>query len=135
MKLKLLCFFLATIISSFSLQGQNTINSTRILASAQSDPAVALHQEQLHFISQTNQNLPFAEQVSFRTETDRFELYRQEYLGRLSVNGLNEIRRQKELNEANFSAEQNLQKLSYHDALKERYEVIAAYYYLQRHLN
>lgn len=117
-----------------SCSGQLLISSGNVLASARQDLAVDLHQQQLEYIQQTNLNLPFVNQISFRTETDRFDISRQEYVGRVSVNGLGEIHQQRLLQDSDFSSKENMQRVYFHEALAERYQAIASYRHIQRQL-
>lgn len=125
---------MAGILYATVIPGQQNVTTAAVLASARQDPAVVYHAGHLTFLSQTNQRLPLPEQISLRTETDRFELRRQEYLARLSVNGLNEIRHQRQLNDAQYQSEENKQLLYWHEALKSRYTALARCYFLEKKL-
>ena len=114
--------------------GQLLINSDSILASARQDPAMKAYEQQMTYMQQSNLNLPFVDQISLRTETDRFDISRQEYLARVSVNGFNEIHQQRLLHESTASSKGDMQRIYWHEALLERYEVIAAYRQVQREL-
>ena len=85
---------------ALACHGQTLVRSQTLLAGARQDPAVTLQGEHLDLVQQANLRLPLIEQVSLRTETDRFQLQRQEYLSRLSINGLREIKQQNLLNAA-----------------------------------
>lgn len=117
-----------------SCSGQILITSGNVLASARQDLVVDLHQQQVEYIQQTNLNLPFVNQISFRTETDRFDISRQEYVGRVSVNGFSEIHQQRLLQDSDLSAKQGMQRVYWHEALAERYQAIASYRHIQRQL-
>jgi len=105
--------------------GQSILSSTMILSSARADLKPGLQQQRLQYISETNRGLPFAEQISIRTETDRFTVDRQEYLARLSVNGWSEMHHLKEMQSVELTAEQKTQRVYLHEALVDRYEAIA----------
>ena len=117
-----------------SCPGQLLIKSGSVLASARQDLVVDLHQQQLEYIQQTNLNLPFINEISLRTETDRFELNRQEYLARLSVNGFSEMHQERLLQDSDLSAKKNMQRVYWHEALVERYQAVASYRHIQRQL-
>ncbi|HZV67942.1 MAG TPA: hypothetical protein VFG10_00270 [Saprospiraceae bacterium] len=117
-----------------ALHGQVSIRTNQILASARHDLPVELNQKHLDFIGQTNQNIPLVDQISLRTETDRFLVYRQEYLARMTVNGPSEIRRQRFLNKAELQTEQNFQLRLEHEALVARYEAVSAYRFIQKRI-
>jgi hypothetical protein len=135
LKLRLLSVYLfCSLVCPFSIYSQEKISSSVILKSAFSDPVVLFQQQHIDFISGTKHDLPFAEQLSLRTETENFELARQEYLLRLSVNGRNEIRSQSQLNAATMSAVEMHEKVVLHAALYDRYQAIAAHRYMQKQL-
>lgn len=98
--------------------------TSEILASARIDPMVALQEQHLDFIRQTDPKLPFVEQIGLRTETDRFEWQRQEYLARVNVNGFREIRSQSRYQAAGRTVAETRQRVLLHQALLERYEII-----------
>ena len=114
--------------------GQLLISSGNVLASARQDLVVDLHQQQMAYIQQTNLNLPFINQISLRTETDRFDISRQEYIGRVSVNGFGEMQQERLFQESNLSAKAGLHRVYWHEALVERYQSIASYRHIQRQL-
>ena len=118
-----------------SCPGQMLIKSGDVLASARQDLVLDLHQQQMEYIQQTNLNLPFVNQISLRTETDRFDISRQEYVARVSVNGFSEMHQQRMLQESSLSAKEGMHRVYWHEALVERYQAIASYRHLQRQLN
>lgn len=118
-----------------SCPGQGLIKSGAVLASARQDLVLDLHQQQMEYIRQTNLNLPFVNQISLRTETDRFDISRQEYVARVSVNGFSEMHQQRLLQDADLSAKEGMRRVYWHEALVERYQAIASYRHIQRQLN
>lgn len=129
--------WIALLVSSLHLvvcSGQFLITSDSVLASARQDPALKAYDQQMTYRQQSNLNLPFVDQISLRTETDRFDISRQEYLARVSVNGFNEIHQQRLLQESTTSTKGGMQRVYWHEALLERYEVVAAYRQVQREL-
>lgn len=116
------------------LPAQTLISGGTILASAQQDLSVDLQGKQLDFIQKNKRNLPFVDQVGVRTETDRFELRRQEYLARVNVNGIWEMRRQRQLMLAGQLEEESRLRIFLHEALLERYQTLAASYLALRRL-
>lgn len=116
------------------LPAQTLISSDFVLASAQQDLTVILQGKQLDFIQKNKRHLPFADQVGIRTETDRFELRRQEYLARLNVNGIGEMRQQRKLMQAEQVEEESRLRLFLHEALLERYQTLGAFYLARRRL-
>ncbi|MCC6460887.1 MAG: hypothetical protein IT260_10485 [Saprospiraceae bacterium] len=112
---------------ALACQGQALVRSQTLLAGARQDQAVALQGEHLELVQQANLRLPLVEQISLRTETDRFQLQRQEYLSRLSINGLREIKRQNLLNDAERLEIESRQRLLLHEALANRYAAVVEY--------
>lgn len=111
---------------------QALVSGADILASAHLDPAVYARAQQAAFVQTHQKGLPFVEGIGARTETDRFELRRQEYLARVNVNGINEMRRQRQVQQADLRAEASKGRLAVHEALLERYETLADYVRNQR---
>jgi hypothetical protein len=120
-------FFFFLLIFPFWMSGQSMVKIDKILASAQHDLAVHYQQNHVNFTEKNLKNLPFAEQISLRSETDRFSAARQEYLARLTVNGISEMNWQKKYNSASLKTEENQQRLFLHDALVDRYLAIVNY--------
>jgi hypothetical protein len=118
-----------------SCSGQLLITSGNVLASARQDLVLDLHHQQMEYIQQTNLNLPFINQISLRTETDRFDISRQEYAARVSVNGFSEMHQQRLLQDSDLATKEGLQRVYWHEALVERYQSIASYRHLQRQLD
>lgn len=115
-----------------SCPGQLLITSENVLASARQDLSMNLHHEQIAYSHQINQNLPFINEISLRTETNRFDLNRQEYVARISVNGFSEMHQQRMLQDSDLSAKEGMQRIYWHDALIERYLIITSYRHIQR---
>lgn len=115
-------------------QGQLRITSGNVLASARKDPVVDLHQQQIEYIQETHLNLPFINEISLRTETDRFDISRQEYLARVSVNGFSEMQQERLLHDSDLASKAVLHRVYLHEALLERYQSLASYRHLQRQL-
>lgn len=111
---------------------QTRVNTGAILATARQDLTVTLKAEQVDYMRQNSSRLPFVERVALRTESDRFQLQREEYLTRFSVNGLDEMRRQRQLTRMNGEVEQSKQRNYLHEALYERYQNLLDYLQFQR---
>ncbi|MDZ4748873.1 MAG: hypothetical protein SH808_10320 [Saprospiraceae bacterium] len=118
-----------------SCPGQLLITSGSVLASARQDLSMDLYHQQIEYSHQTNKNLPFINEVSLRTETDRFDLNRQEYIARVSVNGFSEMYQQRLFQDSDLSAKENMQRVYWHDALIDRYLIMTSYRHIQRLLN
>jgi hypothetical protein len=125
MKKEWLCLIVATGIF-YCCTGQSLVSSNTILSSAREDMKPGLQNQRLQYIEETNHRLPFIEQISIRTETDRFDIDRQEYLARMSVNGISEMHHVKELQAVELTVEQKTQRVYLHEALVDRYEAVAS---------
>jgi hypothetical protein len=125
MKKEWFCLIVATGIF-YCCTGQSLVSSTTILSSAREDMKPGLQNQRLQYIEETNHRLPFIEQISIRTETDRFDIDRQEYLARMSVNGISEMHHVKELQAVELTVEQKTQRVYLHEALVDRYEAVAS---------
>lgn len=125
------CLFLA---SGSVANSQMLIKPDALLASARHDPAVVLQGDHLDFRQQQTRSLPWVEQIGFQTETNRFELRRQEYMGRVKVNGLNEISRQNDVHASEQAVDESRERLAWHEALGKRYATAVQYRGLQRQL-
>ena len=134
MKKEWLCLMVATGLFYLS-QGQAIISSGTILASAREDMAPEMQKRHTQYMEETNHGLPFVEEISLRTETDRFDADRQEYLGRVSLNGWSEMRRVRELHSAELTAQQTTERVYLHEALIYRYETVASIYQVLKELS
>ena len=134
MKKEWLCLMVATGLFFLS-NGQSIISSGTILASAREDMAPGMQKRHTQYMQETNHGLPFVEEISLRTETDRFNVDRQEYLGRVSLNGWSEMRRVRELHSAELTAQQKTERVYLHEALVDRYETIASIYQVLQELS
>jgi hypothetical protein len=106
--------------------GQSQLSSAMILASAREDLSLDMQKQRLQYTEDISRSLPFVEQISVRTETDRLNIDRQEYLARVSVNGWSEMRHLNELHSIELTAEQKMNNVLLHEALVDRYEAIAS---------
>jgi hypothetical protein len=125
MKKEWFCLIVATGIL-YCCTGQSLLSSNMILASAREDIKPALQNQRLEYMDETNRGLPFVERINIRTETDRFNVDRQEYLARMSVNGWSEMRHTKEMQAVELTVEQKTQRVYLHEALVDRYEAVAS---------
>jgi len=119
----------------FYCHGQSTLSSGVILASARQDMTLDLQSQRLKYIEDNNRKLPFVEEISIRTETDRFNIDRQQYLARFSVNGWSEMHHVNEVHAMELTAEEKMQRVYLHEALVDRYQAVASFQQVQRELN
>ncbi len=123
--------FLLTCISS---QAQSLVEIGEFLSSAKDTEALERSDKMISFLSNSFPGMPALDEVEFRTETDEFDILRQEYLVRFEFNS-------KKLRQAHeqyaFSAvelEQQRKKVMLAAGLKIRYRHIVAYLEAKRKL-
>jgi hypothetical protein len=117
--------FLLAIFAIEFVAAPGQVPAGAFLASALRDPGVAGATGLVDFRMQTNPQLSRLERVELRTETNRFELQRQEYLTRFSVNGRYEKRRYRELQQRETALLQAEGQQQLHNALADRYAFLA----------
>jgi hypothetical protein len=108
-------------------QDNNPISTSVFLATAKTKSTVLRQQVKVDVLKATRYYLPFLEKMSFQTETDRFELQRQQYQSRASFNGFSEIKSEKQWKLANIKAEEAQQDVLFQDILLDRYVVLVDY--------
>ena len=113
---------------------QTLLSSDAVLAGAQLDLAFQLRQQQTGIVRDNSPRLPLLESIDLRTESDRFELQRQEYLARFSLNGLSRIHQEKVVQESTVDLAFTDERIALHKALKERYELLLSNYLLEREI-
>ena len=106
---------------------QLRLRTADVLSGAGADQTVMAQEEHLRYMQAVNPRLPWVEEIEFRSETDRFELRRQEYVARLNVNGLAEMARQRKLEQSEQAIETQRLRLYVHEALLRRYRTISEY--------
>jgi hypothetical protein len=121
-----LLFFIGFKTNVFS-QNTNPISTTVFLATAKTKSTVLRQQIKVDVLKSTRYYLPFLEKISFQTETDRFQLERQQYQSRASFNGFSEIKSEKYWKKANIKAEEAEQDVLFQDILADRYGVLVEY--------
>ncbi len=99
-----LCTGLLMCFIHLGIQAQDTIRLSEYLATSLIDPRLDYQQEKLYFLENTNHQLPFTEELSFRTETDEFDIRRQEYLVRMDFNTKKQRKAQNALHQAHISS-------------------------------
>jgi hypothetical protein len=116
-------------------QNNPPISSTAFLATAKTKSTVLRQQIKVDVLKSTRYALPFLEKVNFQTQTDRFQLQRQEYQTRASFNGWEEMKREKQWHQANIKAEEAEQDVLFQDILLDRYALLVEYKYALNALN
>lgn len=120
---------------SCTCAGQSLISSSQLLAASRLEPSYTIQGQHLAYIDEVDPHLPYLNQISLRTQTDRFDPARQEYALRFSVNGLSEISRASQLQMSDAASKASLQRLYLQESLLQRYQGIAAYHYLLQRLS
>jgi hypothetical protein len=108
-----------------SLQGnaQSTqIHSTDILSACLRDTQIGASEQLMLWQKNAKNNLPFIERIDLRTQTERFRLAEQSYLGRVNVNGIMQQKAQKRLNLQQYALMQSERNFLLHSILVNRYE-------------
>lgn len=114
--------------------GQALISSSQLLAASRLEPAYTIQGQHLTYIDDVDPHLPYINQISLRTQTDRFDPARQEYALRFNFNGLGEIAKTNEAQQSDVSSKAGLQRLYLQESLLRRYEGLASYHYRLRRL-
>ena len=126
--------FALLLLLKFPVFSQGVISTSKILAGAYADRAVDLQLQQLQFQKNNIQNLAWLNGVELRTQTNRFERYRQEYVVRFSVNGAAEMARYRQLKRAREAETAAAADDRFDEALYERYAALADWYAVEQAL-
>lgn len=134
-KTRLFCFCLVFFPLPTFLTAQTTISSGDFLSKALEDQTILLHERQLDFLKTTDYELPWADQLEFRTETDEMDLNRQEYLMRFRYHTRAERQSQRNLHQSDIQ-QQELKKTDFlEEALLDHYFLLVKYLTLDREIN
>ena len=128
-KYSLVIFFIIVCLSTIC--SQNSFSTSNILATAKTQTAIALQEQKIAAVTTTSFRLPFLEKIDFQTETDRFQLQRQEYRVRTTFNGWEEMKSLKQQKEANLSRELAERDVLFKDVLYDRYALLVEYRFAQ----
>lgn len=110
------------------------VSTGQLLSTAWNDDALRLHTRELDFLKNTNYDLPRADELEFRTESDEMDFDRQEYLLRFRFHSKAERNAQQQLHRSNIRREEAEQKLLLSEALMERYLFLVKYKWLLKKL-
>lgn len=117
---------------SCSLLAQETVSSSRFFSKAMSDIQLELHERKLDYLKNTSHDLPFMEEISFRTETDEWDIRRQEYTVRLDFNPKRERRSQKNYHQSTILAAGSGRNLLIQNSLEDKYALWIEYFFYQK---
>ncbi|WP_020536054.1 hypothetical protein [Lewinella cohaerens] len=122
------------IICSLLVSAQQTATSTDILGTALQDEA---YQQQLGneaFFNQSPLDIPYLEELEFRTETHEFDPNLQEYALRFKFNSRRQVKVQKGINQGERSLRYYAQQAYLEELLFHRYQLLIDVWYHQQQL-
>lgn len=122
------------IICNFLVSAQQTATSTDILGTALRDEA---YQQQLGneaFFNQSSLDIPYLEELEFRTETHEFDPSLQEYALRFKFNSRRQVKVQKGINQEERSLRYYAQQAYLEELLFHRYQLLIDVWYHQQQL-
>ncbi|MEZ4935261.1 MAG: hypothetical protein R2788_24395 [Saprospiraceae bacterium] len=129
------CWCLVLFSCPLFLTAQTTITTSDFLSKAFENQTILLHERQLDFLKNTDHELPWADQLEFRTETDEMDLNRQEYLMRFRYHTRAERQAQRNLHQSDIQ-QQELKKTDLlEEALLDHYFLLVKYVALDREIN
>jgi hypothetical protein len=139
----MLTYFSKNLWLALSFMGLNTavfsqnapISTTHFLITAKTKPNILRKQVQIDALKSTNYHLPLLEKISFQTETDRFQLQRQQYQTRATINSWAEMKKEKQWQQASVLAEEEEKKVLFQDIIADRYAVLVEYYWALKALD
>ena len=116
----LLAFIICLQTSTFS-----QITTANFLATAKTKTTVLRQEDKINTLKSTSYKLPFLEKIGFQTETDRFQLQRQQYQTRFSFNGWEEIKQEKQFESGLKVGDKIITKSGFHGKIAELTETTA----------
>jgi hypothetical protein len=109
---------------------QNDLN--RFLKGFEKEESVLFQNQKVNYLANVSFNLPFIEKLEFRTETNDFDLRKQEYLIRVSPNSLKSIKTQKQYQETvQYMTKMELEATQ-NNALRKRYDLIVDFVFQKK---
>ena len=113
---------------------QQTVTSTDILRTALQDEAYQQQQGNAAFFNQSSLNIPYLEELEFRTETHEFDPNLQEYALRFKFNSRRQVKVQKGINQEERSLRYYAQQAYLEELLFHRYQVLIDVWHHQQQL-
>lgn len=110
---------------------QQLMSAGALLSTARNDLALQLKGGEMYARQSADIRLPFVNGVSLRTETNRFELIRQEYTMRVGLNGFKEMKSVRNTQKVLLMAAGAEKRVLLHEALSLRYEALLQFKGLQ----
>lgn len=112
-----------------------TISSSQFLEKAISDPRLDYHEKKMDYLKNTSHELPVTESLEFRTETDEFDIRRQEYMFRMDFNTKRERKAQRAFHQSTILATDLEKDLIIKDNLEDNYQIWTNYYFYQKEID
>ncbi len=128
--LTLASFFFLPLLSGAQLY----FTTSDFLALVTQSQPLLLHERQLDFLKNTDHELPWADQLEFRTETDEMDLNRQEYLLRFRYHTKAERRAQRNLHQSEIQWQELEKKEILEEILMDQYFLLVQYISLDREI-
>lgn len=134
--LTLIWIFTLLFFGGISCFAQTSFTSTQLLANdLQPDADMSLLlQNNLQFLKESKQGMPFVEKMEFRTETDRLDFERQEYQFRMSFNKGRSRKVQDKITKNNIKLYETRTQIINQAELAKRYKMIIDWHYGQLEL-
>lgn len=112
---------------SFSETGAEELELNAFLATADKDYRLKDHRELVDYLENAPGSTPYLDKVEFRTETEDFDIDKQEYTLRFYLKGWGETVSGEKLSERRREAARIEHEAYFNRALKQRYELILQY--------
>ena len=114
---------------------QKISHANEFLSKIGNDESVKFQKQKIQHLEYLPYKLPRIDKLEFRTETNGFNLLRQDYVLRISPNSLNNIRTHSQYHQTVKNLTQREMEESIAAALKSRYDLIVDRVYLEEILN
>ncbi len=120
-RLYYLVMYILTFVSLSVCAQQKILTFEDYIGAVLDEPKVSIYNNKINFLDQNNGQSPILRELEFRTETDEWNLTRQEYLLRSSFNGKKEREKEQAYYDSNKSVIEAEKKVEIHDEIVDRY--------------
>lgn len=120
-RLYYLVMYILTFVSLSVCAQQKMLTFEDYIGAVLDEPKVSIYNNKINFLDQNNGQSPILRELEFRTETDEWNLTRQEYLLRSSFNGKKEREKEQAYYDSNKSVIEAEKKVEIHDEIVDRY--------------
>jgi len=129
--MKIIFLIYSFLFFCFVCYSQDELTITSFLSDANQEEFVSFQRQKLYHLNSLSFDLPYIEKLEFRTETNEFDIRKQEYLLRVTPNSFKNVRAQKQYNQSiQYMTEMELHA-AFNSVLKERYHMMIDFVYLQ----